>query len=781
MSQFISRHILFCRGTFVAPVLKGECLGIFLCVLLSLIHAAASAATGRKASTEVDTLASALSIAAETDRNETIAATSARRRDSINADSVMARVFTFTQRYGLRAAAFRSSVYVRHTLATKRRNIFTRYMPDMLRLERGSHEYFGEQMSQYQFRPPAEVYKKDIASFSTMPYLRQERDGWIGRYSLSIYEPNIFTDRILSPVNRRNRKYYRYRYQLCYISKGRRVVCVQVKPRISNTQLVRGTLSIEEQTGRVVAFSLSFSYGWSHIQVVGEMGRDGQSALMPNRILLTSRLRFLGNRIEEAYEAKANYQMEKFTERVEVEKHNRFDLTRLYQLHTDTTSMRRDKAYFDQHRPFPLQPRQQAIYDRAASRDSLHANVQPVDSVSREKASGRHVFRMSDATENLLFDSHTLSIAPSTRLKLPAMLTPSMVQWSRSRGMTLQTRLNLHADFTRQRSLEFAPRVGYNFKERQVYWHLPLRLNVLPRHDGCFTLEASGGDHIYNARQADEVRQRLHGITNYDSLTKVFDTYDFSYYRDNRLLATFAFSPVVGLRLSAGWRLHRRNLLQWNEVAAANGMARTLTGFAPRLSVSWTPALYHYRDGNGHAVPLRSKWPTFMVDYERGLSTFNASTSYERIETDVQYTLPLYALRALYFRGGCGFFTRRGPDCFLDYDYFRNNHLFGNWNDELSGQFQLLDARWYNESRHYVRLSAAYESPMMLFSRLRWLTRVVQKERLYINLLNVGTLGYYSEWGYGLSTPIVDVAGFIALAGHSQTGIGVKFVLRLGD
>lgn len=129
------------------------------------------------------------------------------------------------------------------------------------------------------------------------------------------------------------------------------------------------------------------------------MGRDGQSALMPNRILLTSRLRFLGNRIEEAYEAKANYQMEKYTERVEVEKQNRFDLTRLYQLHTDTTSMRRDKAYFDQHRPFPLQPRQQAIYDRAASRDSLHANVQPVDSVSGEKAGGRHVFRMSDATE----------------------------------------------------------------------------------------------------------------------------------------------------------------------------------------------------------------------------------------------------------------------------------------------------------------------------------------------------------------------------------------------
>lgn len=111
--------------------------------------------------------------------------------------------------------------------------------------------------------------------------------------------------------------------------------------------------------------------------------------------------------------------------------------------------------------------------------------------------------------------------------------------------MTLQTRLNLHADFTRQRSLEFAPRVGYNFKERQVYWHLPLRLNVLPRHDGCFTLEASGGDHIYNARQADEVRQRLHGITNYDSLTKVFDTYDFL------ITATTVFWPPLPSRPSS--------------------------------------------------------------------------------------------------------------------------------------------------------------------------------------------------------------------------------------
>lgn len=705
----------------------------------------------------------------------------AAQRDSLNADSVMKRVFSYTKNYGLRAAPFQSEVYVRHTLSTKRRNVFTRYMPDMMRLERGTNEYFGEKLSRFQFTPPSEIYRKDLAGFSTMPYLKLERDAWIGRYSLSIYEPNIFTDRILSPINRRNRLFYRYKYISSYTHRGERIVNIRVKPKISNTQLVRGTVSVCETTGRVEAFSFFFNYGWSRIHVSGEMGREGQASLLPNRLLLVSNLRFLGNHIDEAFEVNASYNAAPANLPSDTLKGlQRFNLTRLYQLHTDTTRMRRDKAYFDLHRPYPLQDKQQAIYNRALRQDSIKNISQAADTLGFDTLGTSHRHWLSDATEDLLFDSHTLPLASNAEIKLPALLTPSMLQWSHAKGLTLQTRVKFHANFTRQRTLDFSPRVGYNFKEKQFYWKLPLTLNVLTHHDGQFTLEASGGEHIYNARQADEVRRRLHGITNYDSLINAFNRYDLSYYRDNRLLATFSFSPFVGLRLNVGWRLHRRTLLQWNEVAASNGMARTLTGFAPRLSVSWTPALYYYRE-HGRAIPLRSKWPTFMVDYERGLSTFNRSTSYERIESDIQYTLPLYALRAIYLRGGVGLFTKRGSDCFLDYDYFRSNHLMSNWHDELSGEFQLLDSRWYNESRHYARLSAAYESPMLFLSRLRWLTRVIQKERLYINLLNVGTLGYYSEWGYGLSTPLLDVAGFVAVAGHSQTGVGVKFVLRLGD
>ena len=43
------------------------------------------------------------------------------------------------------------------------------------------------------------------------------------------------------------------------------------------------------------------------------------------------------------------------------------------------------------------------------------------------------------------------------------------------------------------------------------------------------------------------------------------------------------------------------------------------------------------------------------------------------------------------------------------------------------------------------------------------------------------TGGYYTEWGYGIATPLLDAAAFVAFAGSRQSGLGVKFVFHLFD
>lgn len=684
--------------------------------------------------------------------------------------ALMDSVFSYPERNGLKLGPFVSEIYARHTLYTRRRGIIMRYIPGMLRLERGTNTYFGESLARYEYRPPGEVYKKDIADYNTMPYLRKADNRWIGRFSLSVYEPNLFSDRMLSPLNRRNRRFYRYQLDSCRADSGVQVACVGIRPRFPNTQLVSGSIEVEAGSGRVRRFDFRFVYGWMHMRVAGDMEPCGEASLLAGNIRLESGLRFLGNRVNEVFEADARYGFGLTpAARADDGKSSRFDLTRQHMLRIDPTGMRTDRSDFDSLRPRPLEPWQRAIYEHSDSLRAVRADS------AKPHRSARWL--ISPQAERFLFDSHSFILSQAARLKLPPLLTPAMVQWSHGAGLSLQTRIALQMRLGGG-SADFSPRVGYNFRQRQVYWRLPLQLDVVPSLGAALRIEAAGGERMYNSRQADEVRERFAGISGYDSLLRVFDSYDFHYYRDNHLRADFSLSPVPGLAFGAGLRYHRRSLIHWGEAAKATGLDRRLESLAPRLYVEWTPAQYYYRDGL-RRVPLYSSWPTFKLDYERGVAGLRGHTDYERIEADARYLLPLYALHSLYFRVGAGFYTRRGDDCFFDYDYFRHNVLPTGWKDELSGRFQLLDSRWYNESRYYARCSAAYESPMLIFSRLPFLSRTVQKERLYASLLSVHALRFYSEWGYGISTPLLDVATFVSLSAHGRPGIGCKVVFRL--
>ena len=96
----------------------------------------------------------------------------------------------------------------------------------------------------------------------------------------------------------------------------------------------------------------------------------------------------------------------------------------------------------------------------------------------------------------------------------------------------------------------------------------------------------------------------------------------------------------------------------------------------------------------------------------------------------------------------------------------------------MSGRFYALGNRWYNESRYYARFSATYESPMLLFSRLKWLARVVQRERIYANIVSLNSLNPYAELGYGISTHVLDVSGFLGIAPGKDLTLGAHIIMH---
>ena len=205
-----------------------------------------------------------------------------------------------------------------------------------------------------------------------------------------------------------------------------------------------------------------------------------------------------------------------------------------------------------------------------------------------------------------------------------------------------------------------------------------------------------------------------------------------------------------GLSVGLGFMFHRRTPAEHPEESfrqvelpenVAEGLQANIrpqyNSFAPRIRVEWTPGQYYYMNGR-QKINLKSRFPTFIVDYERGLRNIFKSTGvYERIEFDMQHHIRTGLLSNLYYRIGMGLFTNQEETYFVDFVNFRKSNLPEGWNDEIGGVFQALNGRWYNASPYYVRGHISYEAPFLVLRHLIKYTNHVQNERLYLNMLTI--------------------------------------------
>ena len=667
---------------------------------------------------------------------------------------------------------------------THRNGFIVRYIPNMPRLERGTNEYVTEAQLQLQLRPPGEIDCKVVAFHSTARYLQPERFASMGRFNFQIYQSKLFIDQLLNPFNRRNRKFYRYEYAFTRMGNDSvpTTMRVNIHRRFNNEELAYGYADVDVNTGAITNFLLHFNYQLQKITVNARMGKQGYDQLVPQRLRIVSDFKLLGNRVFETTDLFAQHS---FTCPISInnKKKNRFDLTALCWLRIDTTQVNTSAEYFDSIRPIALRKTEQVQFnehDKVITDTATHFAL-PADLENEGFVPRKTIFNKKN-TQNILLSSHDFNLTNNgnTKVKLPPLITPSMVQWSKTKGLSIKT--NIRFSFkpqpnAQQDIISFTPSIGYSFKQKQVYWNLPLQFNILPYYNGLLSIKAGGGSHYYNNLQANELRNQLKGQANFDSLQNIINRYGFNDYLDTYASTELSLSPHPGVTLTLGARFNRRVLINWNKLAADSQLQHYINSLGPSIQLEWTPAQYYYRQGR-RRIPLYSHYPTFIVNYERGVSLREQSSQFEKIEGEIHYRLPLYALRTLYFRGNAGLYSKRGNNCFIDYDFFKFNYLPHGWTDELTGEFQLLSARWYNESRYYIQCTSAYESPMMLLSRLPLASRIVQKERIYLNLLSVKSLGLYTEFGYGISTHLLDLGLFTGISHDKSLNFGCKVILK---
>ena len=692
----------------------------------------------------------------------------------ISADSIIERVMTFAPSYESIVSDYRANLYIKGKMNIQKKNFILRYVPSMFRLQKGVREYLLETYSDLHYTAP-NIYDQKVKASQGTVRGNRGLPGLLEYFSVNIYSSSLLNDeRLLSPLAKNGQKYYKYRIDSVMGDPNNLDYRIRFIPRTKSDQLVGGYMIVSSNVWSVREIRFS---GRSELITftcwikMGEVGKKDE--FLPIRYDVEALFKFLGNKVDGSYTASLDYKSielkEKKTRKKEKKKYN---LSESFSLQCDTNAYKTDASTFGVLRPIPLSEGEKQLYkDYTYRRDTV--------SVQQKTKSQAFWGTMGD----LMVEDYKFNLSNIGSVRFSPFINPLLFSYSGSNGLSYRQDFRYNRIFRGDKWLRIVPKLGYNFTRKEFYWSLNADFEYWPQKRGFFRLSVGNGNRIYSSKMLDELKAMPDSIFN-------FDLIHLDYFKDLYFNFRHSFEITNGLDISLGFSAHKRTAVEKSRFVITGDypmpppefmerFRNTYISFAPRIRVEWTPALYYYMNGK-RKINLRSDYPTFSVDYERGIEgVFKSTGEYERIEFDLQHKIQLGLMRNIYYRFGFGAFTNQDELYFVDFANFARHNLPVGWNDEIGGVFQVLDGRWYNSSRRYVRGHFTYEAPFLILRHLMKYTRYVQNERLYISALSMPHLQPYLEVGYGIGTHVFDVGVFVSSENWKFSGIGCKFTFEL--
>ena len=692
----------------------------------------------------------------------------------ISADSIIERVMTFAPLYETIVSDYRANLYIKGRMDIQKKNFILRYVPSMFRLQKGVREYMLETYSDLHYTAP-NIYDQKVKASQGTVRGNRGLPGLLEYFSVNIYSASLLNDeRLMSPLAKNGQKFYKYRIDSVMGDPNNLDYRIRFIPKTKSDQLVGGYMIVSSNVWSVREIRFS---GRSELITftcwikMGEVGKKDE--FLPVRYDVEALFKFLGNKVDGSYTASLDYKSielkEKKTRKKEKKKYN---LSESFSLQCDTNAYKTDASTFAILRPIPLADDEKKLYQDYQLR---HDTV-----VSQKKTKSQAFWgTMGD----LMLEDYKFNLSNIGSVRFSPFINPLLFSYSGSNGLSYRQDFRYNRIFRGDKWLRIVPKLGYNFTWKEFYWGLNADFEYWPQKRGFFRLNVGNGNRIYSSKVLDELKAMPDSIFN-------FDLIHLDYFKD--LYFNFFHSVEVtnGLDISVGFSAHKRTAVERSRFVITGDypmpppefmdkFKNTYISFAPRIRVEWTPGLYYYMNGK-RKINLRSFCPTFSVDYERGIKdVFKSTGEYERIEFDLQHQIRLGLMRNIYYRFGFGAFTNQDELYFVDFVNFSRHNLPVGWNDEIGGVFQVLDGRWYNSSRRYVRGHFTYEAPFLVLRHLMKYTRYVQNERIYVSALSMPHLQPYLEVGYGIGTHIFDLGVFVSSENWKFGGIGCKFTFEL--
>ena len=649
---------------------------------------------------------------------------------------LLQRIYTYDKDLRPELQEKQMNVYSRYKIRTLKKNKLLMAIPTMHALSRGKNaEYAGETYSRITFNNVTDYELQYQVEIGTIPRYRRTLPTLNAFMTPDLYHVTLMNDHLLSPFHRRNAKCYRYGFR----HTGTGTVELTFVPKLHNTQVVKGKAMVDEATGRIQNVYFEGEYDMISFRVFAEMGTSGFRSLIPMNCDISGVFHCAGNRIAADY-------------------HLQFDLTKTL---ADTIVGSHDQALMDSLRPVPLPDDIAEIYRKRSEEIGVISEGRAKNNKEKKKENvWKYVFWdvIGDNLVNRIKGNFGNNNQGSFRIS--PILNPLYLGYSGNRGLYYKFKVRFRYNFSEQQDLSAQFRGGYAFKQKQFYFRLPVTYTFSRQHDGHVMVEVGNGNRITNS----SVKESIIDEQPQDSAK--LEKMELDYFRDTylKVRSNYDFNDYWGIGI--GTTYHRRSAVDKSGFER-NGRPSVYYSFAPMIKASLRPWGW--------------KGPIFTINYEQGIKGLgNANMVYGRLETDVIWFRQFYRLRSLSMRWGGGVYTMKDKEAFfLDYENFREDNMPGGWNDDWTGDFQLLSRDTYNSSDYYLRANLTYESPLMLLSRAPFLGKYVEMERLYMSALIVDGIHPYTEMGYGFTNRLFSIGIFVATCNAKYDGIGFRFGLEL--
>ena len=640
---------------------------------------------------------------------------------------ILNRIYEYRKANLSEFKSLEENIYMKFRYNVEKRNFALWLIPTTYVLAKDPREYIRESYSTAKFK---DVHNFDVNSqvlTGTVRHNHMAMPTLVDFMTPDIYDMAFYEGHVLSPFNKHNRRYYRYT-QISLMNGATRI---DFRPKLYNTQLLNGYAIVETETGRILRTVLNGEFDMITFRTeITQNEKEGRT-LMPAKCNTAATFRFLGNRITVLFNAYYNCP------------------TTLPDSITSISS----RELMDSIRPIPLNRLDKAIYEAYDKEREASDLAAAADTVPHKPNLWKKIF-WDTIGETLVTPIDAQTKSGGAYFRISPIINPLYVSYSGSRGFRYKMKFRSLFRFSQHRYLNIEPTVGYNFKQNQLYFTIPVQMVYNPKRNGYAEIIYGNGNRISNGTVMDAINEAHH-----DSID--FTNTDIDQFYDNYLRLYNNIMVFDWLDIETGILVHQRKAVN-PEVMHQYGVPDEYRSFAPILGIKLQPWL--------------NKGPLFAIDWERSIKGINGSNlEYDRWEFDAQWKYRIPGLRLLNMRAGAGFYTKKTTDYFLDFANFHDENLPEGWDDDWSGNFQLLSGREYNESNYYIRANLSYESPLLFATWIPYLGKYIEKERFYFSGVLLEHSKPYFELGYGFTNRYISVGAFTSFRNRHFAEFGIQF------